>query len=143
MDLISWENISFENIREGDLIRSSTSPASQLNLEDERADRKIEGIIISKGNSPEDTVIEGKMIYRLTDSRLLLENPDEIVRVPLAYDLGGSAFTFFEKRTINFRGLNQRETGTKRKFNQPQGQNKRASYFSLKENNKDISYLLK
>ena len=33
MDLISWENISFENIREGDLIRSSTSPASQLNLE--------------------------------------------------------------------------------------------------------------
>jgi len=95
MNLISWENIPFENIREGDFIRSNTSPASQLNLEDDRADRKIEGIIISKGNSPEDSVIEGKMIYRLTDSRLLLEDPDEIVRVPLAYELGGSASTFF------------------------------------------------
>jgi len=50
-----------------------------------------------------------------------------------------------KKRIINFRGLNQRETGHKRKINYSQIQNKRAHYFgkkySLKEIIKDISYL--
>ena len=116
MELYSWINIDFEDIHEGNRIRSSTTPVSQQHLGHPHADRDVVGIVLHKGDTPESTTID-------------IDGSIE----PLAYNLGNDVVQFFTKETVNARCLLEREVGKKRK---------RLNFGKIK-NFKDINYLKK
>ena len=115
MALYSWIDINFEDIHEGNRIRSSTTPKSQRHLGHPHADRDVTGIVLHKGNTPESTTID-------------IDGSIE----PLAYDLGNDVTQFFTKETVNARGILDREVGKKCK---------RVNFGKI--NFKDINYLKK
>jgi len=92
-----WINIDFADVREGDLIRSSTTPVSQRHLGHPEADRVVEGVVTQLGNSMVTTMIRNG-------------DGEEIV---LAYDnLGNNVFINLKKyTTITHRQIINRETG--------------------------------
>ena len=99
-NLFTWVDTSFENILEGDLIRSITFPVSQKYIGHPEADRIVKGRIITKGNTFESTILDFN---------------GEIV--PLAYDgLGNDVIITFLRGTTNIRGLWDRESGKRPKM---------------------------
>ena len=115
-----WIDIDFIDVREGDLIRSSTTPISQQHLGHPEADRSVEGVVMILGNSMQTTMIRNS----------------EGENVVLAYDvrLGNDVFINLKKyTTITHRQIINRETGNrgiKRKY-----------HSILNSINKDIKFL--
>lgn len=117
-----WFNINFEDIREGDLIHSSTSPVSQQHLGHPEADRDAEGVVTQLGNSMQTTMIRNNQ-------------GEEIV---LAYDnLGSDVFINLKKLiTVTHKQIMNRETGKR-------GIKRKHEFGKMKLNsiNKDIKFL--
>jgi hypothetical protein len=117
-----WIDINFEDVREGDLIRSSTSPVSQQHLGHPEADRNVEGIVTHLGDSMVTTMIRNG-------------DGEEIV---LAYDnLGSRVFINLKKyTTVTHRQIMNRETGKR-------GIKRKHEFGKLKLSsiNKDIKFL--
>ena len=121
-DIITWVTVTFEQINEDDLIRSSTVPNSQQYLGHPQADYNVEGRVLSKGDTPETTFLSDN----LTGDRKVL-----------SYDGLGSDVTISYKRgTVNQSLINRREVNPLKRKN-------RFGFNSLKEIIKDIIYLLK
>lgn len=99
MKLFTWKAINFEDILENDFIRSDTSPVSQRYIGHLQADRQVEGRVLSKGNTPESSLID-------FDGEI----------VPLAYDLGNDVIISFQKGTFNVKNIWDRESGKRHKL---------------------------
>ena len=117
-----WFNIDFVDIREGDLIRSSTSPVSQQHLGHPEADRDAEGVVIQLGETMRTTMIKNNQ-------------GKEII---LAYDnLGSDVFINLKKLvTVTHKQIMNRETGKR-------GIKRKHEFGKMKISsiNKDIKFL--
>ena len=123
-----WIDIDFIDVREGDLIRSSTTPISQQHLGHPEADRSVEGVVMILGNSMQTTMI--------------LNSEGENVVLAYYVRLGNDVFINLKKLvTVTHRQIVNRETGKrgpKRKREQSFGKRK---HCSLRNINRDIFYL--